>query len=89
MARKVVLLVGAAVLTVTAPAQERMNLAPRVARTIKPGVPPPRIRVMSRTPQGGVQRPFENIVFENFRVNGQMADWRAFNFSTNTAVTLR
>ncbi len=55
----------------------------------EPGVPPPRIRVMSRTPPGGAQRPFENIVFENFVINGQKADWRAFNFSTNTAVTLR
>ena len=36
MARKVVLLVGAAVITVIAPAQERKNFAPRVARTIKP-----------------------------------------------------
>ena len=36
MARKVVLLVMAAVLTVTAPAQERMDSAPCVARTIKP-----------------------------------------------------
>ena len=55
----------------------------------EPGVPPPRIHVMSRTPQGGVQRPFENIVFENFMINGQMADWTAFNFSTNTAVMLK
>jgi hypothetical protein len=60
-----------------------------ISVSAEPGVPPPRIRVMSRTPQGGVQRPFENIVFENFMVNGQKSDWRAFNFSTNTAVTLR
>jgi len=53
----------------------------------EPGVPPPQIRIMSRTPPGGVQRPFENVVLENFSINGEPADWRQFNFTTNTPVS--
>ena len=60
-----------------------------IAVFAEPGVPPPRIHVISRTPQGGVQRSFENIVLENFRINGQMADWAAFSFSTNTTIMLK
>ena len=54
----------------------------------EPGVPPPRIRIMSQTPPGGVQRPFENIRLENFSINGDHADWSMFNFTTNTPVSL-
>lgn len=56
---------------------------------VEPGVPPPSIRVMSRTPPGGEMRPFENVMFEGFSINGKAADWSAFNFATNTPVALR
>jgi hypothetical protein len=55
----------------------------------EPGVPPPKIRIMSQTPPGGVQRPFENIMLENFSINGEPADWNMFNFMTNTPVILK
>ena len=53
------------------------------------GVPPPSIRVLSQTPPGGEMRPFENVTLEGFTINGNVADWSAFNFATNTSVTLR
>ena len=55
----------------------------------EPGVPPPKIRIMSQTPPGGVQRPFENIMLENFSINGEPADWNMFNFMTTTPVILK
>ena len=54
----------------------------------EPGVPPPQIRITSQTPSGGVQKPFENVVLENFSINGEPADWSAFSFTTNTPVRL-
>ena len=59
-----------------------------IAVLAEPGVPPPSIRVMSRTPTGGEMRPFENVKLEGFSINGR-ADWSAFNFATNTPVALR
>ena len=52
------------------------------------GVPPPQIMVVSQTPAGGRMRPFENIVFERFSINGKAADWSQFSFFTNTPVRL-
>ena len=54
----------------------------------EPGVAPPRIRIVSQTPPGGVQRPYENVVLENFSINGEPAGWSMFNFTTNTPVSL-
>ena len=59
-----------------------------IAVFAEPGVPPPRIGVMSRTPPGGAMRPFENITLEGFSINGKAADWSAFSFTTNTPVVL-
>ena len=59
-----------------------------IAVFAEPGVPPPRIHVMSRTPPGGVQRQFENVTFGNFTINGKPAGWGAFNFTTNTPVVM-
>ena len=52
----------------------------------EPGVPPLQIRVMSYAQQNGVRRPFENVVFEGFSLNGHKADWSFFNFTTNMPV---
>ena len=60
-----------------------------IAVLTEPGVPPPQIRIISRTPPGGVQRPFENVMLENFSINGKPADWNMFNFTTNTSVILK
>ena len=60
-----------------------------IAVFAEPGVPPPSIRVMSRTPPGGEMRPFENVTLEGFSINGKVADWNAFSFTTNTPVALR
>ena len=54
----------------------------------EPGVPSPNIRIVSRTPPNEIRRQFENIVLENFGINGNPADWSAFNFTTNTPVVL-
>lgn len=56
---------------------------------VEPGVPPLQICIMSQTPPGGAQRPFENVVLEDFSINGKPADWSAFSFTTNTPVVLR
>ena len=58
-----------------------------IAVFAEPGVPPPHICVVSRTPPGGVPRPYENIVLENFSINGKPADWSEFSFTTNTPVS--
>lgn len=60
-----------------------------IAVFAEPGVPPLSIKVMSQTPPGGAQRPFENVVLEGFSINGKAADWSAFSFTTNTPVALR
>ena len=60
-----------------------------IAVFAEPGVPPPSIRVMSRTPPGGEMRPFENVTLEGFSINGKAADWNAFSFTTNTPIALR
>ena len=60
----------------------------KIAVFAEPGVPPPTIRVMSRTPPGGEMRPFENVTLEGFSINGNAADWSAFNFATNTPIAL-
>ena len=60
-----------------------------IAVFAEPGVPPPVIMVMSRTPPGGAMRPFENVTLEGFSINGSAADWSAFSFATNTPVALR
>ena len=52
------------------------------------GTPPPVIRVVSQTPPGGKARPFENITFARFSLNGKAADWSAFNFAVNTPIVL-
>ena len=49
------------------------------------GVPPPVVCVNAVSGS----RPFENVCFENFSVNGTPADWSAFNFVTNVPVCLR
>ncbi len=61
----------------------------RIAVFAEPGVPPPSIRVTSRTSPGGEMRPFENVALEGFSINGKPADWSAFSFSTNTPIALR
>ena len=52
----------------------------------EPGVPPPQIRVKSCAQPNVGNRPFENVVFEGFSLNGHKADWSSFNFTTNTPV---
>ena len=52
------------------------------------GTPPPVIRVVSQTPPGGKARPFENITFARFSLNGKAADWSVFNFVVNTPIAL-
>ena len=59
-----------------------------IAVFAEPGVPPPSIKVMSLTPPGGKTRPFENVTFEDFSINGKAADWSAFSFTTNTPIVL-
>ena len=72
----------------TPPGHVRNCTFRNIAVFAEPGVPPPRIRITSRTPPGGVQRPFENVVLENFSINGKSDDWGMFNFITNTPVSL-
>ena len=60
-----------------------------IAVLTEPGVPPPAIRIISRTPQGGEMRPFENIVLEGFTLNGQATGWDSFDIDANTPISLR
>ena len=59
-----------------------------IAVLAEQGVPPPQIRILSQTRSDGEQRPFENVALENFTINGKPADWREFNFETNTPIRL-
>ena len=61
----------------------------RIAVFADPDVPPPVVAVQSFGSDGVPPRPLENVVLENFSLNGRPADWSAFSIITNTPAVFK
>ena len=61
----------------------------KIAVLADPGVPPPVVAVQSFGSDGVPPKPLENVVLEDFTINGRDVGWEAFSVVTNTPVLLK